>query len=196
MTRLVISPMDDIAKRYGEQLAALGDDKRTRRVIARAANYEGRKAYTAVKRAVRDQSSIPNAIVQRSMGFQQASTGFKGGAAGAATEVAIYGKGRELSLKVFGPRQQKEGVRAKVWGRMKMHKGAFMGPRPGSLALSLKGHAFAREGKSRKPIRKLFGPSIPKEMVKDKSKEAFYAAAPRIVDRVGKEIAAVLRGYG
>lgn len=177
-------------ERYGKDLRALGDTAKTYRVIARAANYEGRRAFVRVKRALRKQSSIPNAIVQRSVKFLPAAT-----RAGGRVEVAIHGSGRELSLKMFGARQFKAGVRARVWGQLQMYPGGFMGPKPGAIAAKLKGHAFVREGKSRLPISKMFGPSIAKEIVKDESAQAFYASAPRIVDRVGKEIAAVLRGY-
>ena len=33
---------------------------------------------------------------------------------------------------------------------------------------------FVRKGKSRLPIHKLFGPNIPKEMVKDETEATFY----------------------
>ncbi|WP_439542600.1 hypothetical protein [Hyphomicrobium sp.] len=45
------------------------------------------------------------------------------------------------------------------------------------------------------PIRKKFGPGIANELVKDESATAFYASQALIIARVGKEIAAVLRGY-
>lgn len=189
MAIIAIKPLDGIMKRYAKDLRSLGDTRKTYKVIARAANYEGRKAFTQVKRALRKQTSIPSAVVQRSVKFFPASTSV------GRMEVAIHGSGRELSLKLFRARQFKAGVRAHVWGKSKMYKGGFMGPRPGVIAPKLAGHAFVRAGKSRLPISKMFGPSIAKEIVKDESAQAFYASAPRIIERVGKEIAAVMRGY-
>lgn len=191
MARLVFQPLDAIASKYGEQLSALGSPAKTYKVIARAANYEGRKAFVAVKRGLRRQSSIPNAIVQRSVRFQKASVTLGKG----SVEVAIIGRGNPLSLKLFGAKQFKKGVRARVWGRLQTFSGTFMGPRPGTIAAKLGGHAFHREGTSRLPIKMTYGPSVARELVKDEAKAAFYASTFKIVDRVGKEIEAVLRGY-
>jgi hypothetical protein len=186
---LVISPRDDIMARYGRQLRKLGDQGQTHRIMARAMNYEGKRGFVIVKRVLRKQTSIPRQVVERSMQFINAST--KGG----ALETKIVGKGRALSLKFFGPKQFAKGTKATVWGRRQMYPGLFMGPKPGVLAPALHGHVFHRVGKARLPVKKAFGPSIPKEMVKDETAKAFYASAFKIVDRVGKEIEAVMRGH-
>jgi hypothetical protein len=189
MAQLIIQPLDQVMARYGQSLARLsGAD--AHKVMARAMNYEGRKGFTAVKRALVKQTSIPRKIVEDSTRFKQA-----GVALGNTLEVRMVGTGRELPLKRFGARQFKTGVRAKVWGKLEMFPGQFMGPRPGVIALKLHGRTFVRVGKARLPIRQTFGPSVPKEMVKDQSAATFYAAVPAIVERVGKEIAAVLRGF-
>lgn len=189
MAVIAITPLDRIRERWGQDLDKLANPAVAHKVMARAVNYEGRKAFTRVKRALVKQTSIPNPIVQRSMKFRPAST--KGG----AIEAAIVGRGSELSLKLFGPKQFKPGTRAKVWGRAQMFEHAFMGPRPGAIAPKLGGHVFHREGSSRLPIGKLYGPSVPKEMVKDQTAQEFYASCGMIVDRVGKELAAVMRGF-
>ena len=71
-----------------------------------------------------------------------------------------------MSLKEFGARQTAKGVSAAPWGKRRVFPHAFIAP-------TLGGHVFIREGRSRLPIRKLWGPAIPREMVKDQSKEAF-----------------------
>ena len=38
-----------------------------------------------------------------------------------------------------------------------------------------------REGRARLPIRKMFGPAIPKEMVRDAARDAFEAAQPQVL---------------
>ena len=190
MLRMIeIRPLDDIMKVYGRRLDRLGSRAAVHRVIARAANYEGRKAYTRVKRVLRQQTSIPAKVVNANTRFVPAST------TGGAVQVMITGSGKGISLKEFGAKQNARGVTARVWGKAKQFPGGFMGPKPGAIAAKLKGHAFHRTSKKRHPIKKMFGPGIAKELIKDQSKAEFYAAQPLIIARVGTEIAAVLRGY-
>ncbi|RWX72565.1 hypothetical protein [Mesorhizobium sp. M2A.F.Ca.ET.039.01.1.1] len=188
-TKLVAQPLDDILARYGSALEGLGKGKATR-VMGRALNYEGQRAFVQVKRALRKQTSIPTAMINRGTKTVKAST-----KAGGALQFAIVGTGRPLPLKVFGPRQFGAGTKATVWGRRQLFPGAFMGPRPGEIAPRLGGQVFHRDGKSRLPIEMLYGPGIANELVKDESAQSFYEALPRILDRVGKEIATVLRGF-
>lgn len=188
MAELILRPMDQITARYGDKLASMSAGQASR-VMGRALNYEGQRAFVAVKRAVRTQTSIPTAVVNTSMRTLRAST------TSAVLEFAIIGRGTELSLKAFKPRQFRAGVKATVWGKRQTFAGAFMGPQPGVLAPKLHGHVFVREGRGRMPIKRMSGPSVPKEMVKDQSLGAFNASMPRVIDRVGREIAAVLRGF-
>lgn len=188
-SKLVIHPLDEVATRYGDALLQMGRGK-TQKVMGRALNYEGAKVFTSVRRAVREQSSIPTWVVWRAMRSRKASTKM-----GGSLEFAIIGRGRELSLRHFGPRQLAAGTRAKVWGRLQMYHEAFMGPRPGMVSVKLGGHVFTRTTSKRFPIKRLSGPSVPREMVRDQSRAVFEASIPNIADRVGKEIAAVLRGF-
>jgi hypothetical protein len=88
-----------------------------------------------------------------------------------------------LSLKEFGPRQTQRGISAAPWGTRRIFPHTFVGPG---------GHIFVRKfvnGKraDRKPIRKLYGPAIPKEMVKGQTRATFYAevnaALPAAVEK-------------
>ncbi len=187
--QLVIQPLDDVAARYGDTLLGMGRGK-AQRVMGRALNYEGAKVFTSVRRAVREQSSIPTWVLWRAMRARKASTRL-----GGSLEFAIIGIGRELSLRYFGPRQFAAGTRAKVWGRFQMYDEAFMGPRPGVVSAKLGGHVFTRTTSRRFPIKRLSGPSVPREMVRDQSRAVFEASMPNIVNRIGKQIAAVLRGF-
>lgn len=51
-----------------------------------------------------------------------------------------------------------------------------------SFVTSKRGLLRARRGKSREPIRALFGPSPAKEIVKDQALATFEAAVPGIVE--------------
>lgn len=186
---VIVNPLDQIAERYGEKLLQLGGPL-ARRVMVRALNHEGRKAYTQVKRALRAQTSIPTTIIASGTRFRNAA------AKGDALETAIEGRGKHLSLKLFAPRQFSYGAAATVWGKRQRFKSAFGAPGDNpALVAALGGHVFHRMSAARLPIEKLWGPNIATEMVRDKSREAFLAASSQIPDRVAKEIAAVLRGY-
>ncbi|MEE9923994.1 MAG: hypothetical protein PBV01_11600 [Brucella anthropi] len=185
---LVAKPLDSILERYGDQLTSLGSGK-ARKVMTRSLNYEGQRAYVQVKRALRIQTSIPSPVINKGVKTRRASM------KGDALEFSIIGSGRPLSLKYFKPRQFRVGSKATVWGRRQTFPGAFMGPRPGVLAPKLNGNVFHRTGSGRFPIERLFGPGIANELVRDQSAQTFYGSMPRIIDRVGKEIAAVLRGF-
>lgn len=190
MATISIRPLDGIMERYGHDLAQLGSPAKVQRVIARAANYEGRKSLTQVRRALVTQTSIPRPVVVKGTRFLPASTG-----GGGAVQTAIQGTGKPLSLKVFGAKQNASGVTATVWGHRQQFDGGFRGPRPGAIAPRLGGHAFVRTSAKRTPIKKMFGPGIANELIKDQSAAAFRNSLPLIINRVGKEIAAVLRGY-
>jgi hypothetical protein len=84
-----------------------------------------------------------------------------------------------LSLKEFSPRKASLGIIANPWGKKRLFPHAFFGPG---------GHVFERTPSkpqrrgprpihSGLPIRKLFGPALPKEMVKDEAERTFYAIA-------------------
>lgn len=72
------------------------------------------------------------------------------------TRPGIGGKKRR-----FSPKQNKKGVSYKISKSKgkKFAAGAFMGPRPGAVALKLHGGVFKRKGKGRTPIEKLHGAS-------------------------------------
>ena len=53
---------------------------------------------------------------------------------------------------------------------------------------SLANNAFVREGKARLPIKKMFGPAIPKEMVRDATRDAFEAAQPQVLAEATRQI--------
>ena len=82
-----------------------------------------------------------------------------------------------LSLKEFSPRQTKAGVSAAPWGKRRVFPHSFIGKN---------GHVFVRgkvDGKrvGRLPIYKLFGPNIPKEMVKDEAEKTFYRETEKLL---------------
>ena len=87
------------------------------------------------------------------------------------------------------------GVKAKPWGKSRKFKGAFIfaGHAKSGQAIA-GGHVFKRSTKASTPIEKMYGPSIPKEMLKDETAEAFEAATGDLANRIAHEIRVISKG--
>ena len=169
---------DDVRIRFEAACLKLGEGE-ARRAFSMALNKEGRKSFTQMRRALSQQSSIPRGAVNASMRFRTASR------AALSTETA--GSGRSLPLSFFGAKQFAYGVRAKIWGKAQTFRSAFVVKRYG-------GGVFKRTGKARFPIEQLWGPSVPKEMLRDQAYEAWQAQHPRILMESSRLIALMLSG--
>jgi hypothetical protein len=169
---------DDVRIRFEAACTRLGEGE-ARRVFSMALNKEGRKSFTAMRREVSLQSSIPRGVVGQAMRFRGANR------AGLATTTS--GTGRHLPLSVFGARQFSYGVRAKVWGRAQTYRSAFVVKRFGSAV-------FKRTGKARFPIEQLWGPAVPTEMLRDKAYEAWSLQHPRVLTEAGRLVGLLLAG--
>jgi hypothetical protein len=77
-------------------------------------------------------------------------------------------------------------VRVKVWGRFQQYPRTF-------IVGELGGNVFKRVGPGRLPIKKLWGPGIGSELIKDKSAEAFQATARELPARLLHELAFLMR---
>ena len=170
---------------------------RARRAFSMAMNERSKVGFNDVKRSLIAQTSLPRPIVQKGMRLRRSTP--------ATLTVEMVGVGKGISLKHFGGRQFKAGVRAKVWGQFRMFNGLFMGPRPGNVAAKLGGHAFYRVGakswvKNRMTggkwkhtaIRKGYGPGIAKELVKDQARMTFTSH----VNRLGPAFDRILKAIG
>lgn len=160
------------------KVAAIGRDVRP--ALARALNHTGDKARTQVIRALVKQTGAKYGAVRKALTSRPATAG--------APVYRIIAQGPYLSLKEFGARQTGAGVSAAPWGRRRVFAHTFIVP-------ALGGHVFERKGKARLPLRKLWGPALPKELVKDQTKAAFETTvAVELPRRVAHEIEAVLGG--
>ncbi len=81
----------------------------------------------------------------------------------------VQGFGRALNLARFRARQTKRGVVAFAWGVRRLYRGAFFANENRTV--------FRRKGRSRLPIRSMYGPSIPREM----AREAVSTALRKVV---------------
>ena len=137
-----------------------------RRYMTEAVTGAGKIARTQVRRALRKQMGTKLA---RPINANTRSYVTDGGFA-----FVIEGSGKGLPIEQFPVRVVKAGVWASPWAEGRVFKRSFGGGRG----------LYARLGKSRFPIRKLFGPAVPKELTKDQSLDAFLDAGPRELARI------------
>ena len=103
--RIVFLDADDVRTRFEAACKRLGDGD-ARRAFSMALNKEGRKSFTAMRRALSQQSSIPRGAVNAAIRFK--------GATPATLSTTTSGSGRHLPLSSFGAKQFSYGVRARI----------------------------------------------------------------------------------
>lgn len=194
MARVVITPADDILRRFDNQLKAAGETD-ARKALARAINRTTQSAYSRVVRAIAKQSSIPTAIVRKTVKRKLAAHN-SGDLFG-----EIYASGRPLSLKVFGAKQFSFGVRAKIYGEWKRFPGAFIwGGNYKSGKAVAGGHVFTNtrmpnklSGRDNALSEMMTGPSVAEELVKDEAVRVFnHLVETMLPARVSHELSRIL----
>ena len=173
-----ISLQDDVLKRFGNQLLAMGNGN-ARIVMSRALNHEGDKGRTQVKRALAAQTGIKYGQIDKAMRTIHSSP--------ATLTYKLIARGDETNLSLFGARQGKRGVSAAPWGQRRTFGSTFIVAKYG-------GKVFKRTGAKRFPIKPLYGPNIARELVKGSTADAFRAGASNIAARVSHEIARMMPG--
>ena len=167
-----------------EAFAGKMKPERLRMALSVAVNATVRQGKNRAAQEISRASSIKRAKVEAGIRLRYATPG--------NLEGAIRGIGRPLSLKEFGAKQGASGVRAVVWGKAQHYAGAFMGPRPGAIAIRLGGHAFVRTGKARLPIEKMFGAGVAQVMAQADVESMIRGYAG---ERLDANVARQLRRY-
>jgi hypothetical protein len=171
---------DHVRIRFEAACARIGEGE-ARRAFSMALNKEGRKSFTQLRRSLAQQSSIPRGAVNAATRLQSATRN--------TMATVTSGTGRHLPLSFFGAKQFSFGVRAKIWGKAQSFRSAFVVKRFG-------GGAFKRTDKARFPIEQLWGPSVPKEMLRDEAYDAWTGQHPRILTEASRLIVLMLSGAG
>lgn len=157
---------------------------KARHAFRRGINKAGDKTYTATRRAVAKQVGLSQKQTEAKGGLRRVRANYS------ALEYLLISRGGHISLKEFKARQTTKGVSAAPWGVRHVFTGTF-GPNVGKLG----GHVFKRSSAARFPIQKLFGPAIPREIVKDASREAFLETAAReLPPKIEHEIRRLMNG--
>lgn len=156
--------------------------------IARALNHTGAKVRTQMIRALVPQTGLKRKTIVKAL--------VRKGASASGLVYVIKSKGGNISLKYFAARETRAGVTAAPWGQRKLYPAAFLkgGRFPKRVALALGGHAFARTGTPRTPIKKVkSGLFIPTEMVIGATKDAFErTVASELPKRINHELSRMI----
>ena len=133
--------------------------KRMQQIISRVLNHVGGTARTRVKSALAKQMGLPAGTVDARLITKRAHPGHQ--------SFEISAAGRPIPLAEFDARQTRRGVSARPWGQRRVFPGTF-------IVEKLGGQVFRRAGRARLPIVKLWGPSIPREMLRDEVPKVFF----------------------
>src|SRR5215472_16441697 len=130
-----------------------------KRAMRESLTAAGMKTRTQVRRALKEQTNVKAAkdVNERTRSYLNSG----------ALEYVIEGNSRALPIDRIGNLSVTTGpgggVSAAPWDVLRQFQRSFV----------LHGHYVARLGHDRMPLRRLYGPSIAKEMVKDESLIAF-----------------------
>jgi len=125
--------------------------KYIQKAMVTALNKIGAEVFTQAKRELKDATGLKVGVVAKGLKKDKARKGDE--------TYSIHIKSRYLNVIKFGARQTKKGVSAKVWGKRKVYRGAFIG----SGRNSGKQLVFKKRKNAPKRIEALHGASLPRE---------------------------------
>jgi len=125
--------------------------KYVQKAMVTALNKVGAEVVTQAKRELRDATGLKAGVVAKGLKKDKARRGDE--------EYSIFIKSRYKNVIEFGARQTKRGVSAKVWGKRKIYRGAFIGGGRNSG----KRLVFKKLKDNPKRIEALHGASLPRE---------------------------------
>ena len=125
--------------------------KYVQKVMVTALNKVGAEVFTQAKRELKDATGLKAGVVAKGMKKDKARR--------CDEEYSIYIKSRYKNVIEFGARQTKKGVSAKVWGKRRVYKGAFIG----SGRNSGKQLVFGKSKRKKNKLKALHGASLPRE---------------------------------
>lgn len=154
-----------------------------RKAFKEALNSETGKARTRVRWAVRKQAGVANRVVVKQIRMKPAKE--------RSLQAELYASGRAVSLKEFAHTQGSYGVTAKVWNRSQLFESTFK-------VSALGGHVFKRRfrtsTKDRLPIAKLWGPIIPREMMKERPVKEFEVSTDDVARIAMEKLQRLMKG--
>lgn len=170
-----------------------------RLVLIRALNRAGDSADSRVRTALSRQMGVKRLNVRKALKRRRAG--------GGVLEYNITGTGKHFSLidakgvkrgwmrkTVENHAVRLQRVSAAAWNAPKPYPGAFMASgAAGTVAGAGATQIFARTGDKRFPLKKLWGPSVPREMERDEVPKAFDRTVEEVLPRrIDHELGRVL----
>lgn len=159
-----------------------------RRAIVRGLNKTAANVRTSASTAIRQRRALSAKVVRDAMAVRKATN--------QNLVSSLVVTGRPIPLKDYKANQTKRGVTVAVTpGKRSLvsHRG-----NRGFIIDKIGGHVFARQGKGRLPVKKLFGPSLPSTFVQEQVKAAWTATAreampKRLAEEVRFELSKLTR---
>ena len=125
--------------------------KYVQKAMVTALNKVGAEVVTQAKRELKEATGLKVGVVAKGLKKDKARKGDE--------TYSIHIKSRYLNAIEFGARQTKKGVSAKIWGKRKIYRGAFIG----SGRNSGKQLVFKKRKDDPKRIETLHGATLPRE---------------------------------
>jgi len=135
--------------------------KYVQKAMVTALNKVGAEVVTQAKRELKDATGLKAGVVAKKIKKDKARRGDE--------TYSIFIKSRYLNVIEFGARQTKKGVSAKVWGKRRVYKGAFIG----SGRNSGKQLVFGKSKKKKNKLKALHGASLPREFHREDMAKIF-----------------------
>jgi len=135
--------------------------KYVQKALVTALNKVGVEVATQAKKELAGATGLKAGVVAKKIKKDKARRGDE--------EYSIFIKSRYLNVIEFGARQTKKGVSAKVWGKRKIYRGAFIG----SGGNSGKQLVFKKRKDNPKKIKALHGASLPREFHRQDMEKIF-----------------------
>ena len=135
--------------------------KYIQKALVTSLNKIGAEVFTQAKRELKDATGLKVGVVAKGLKKDKARKGDE--------TYSIHIKSRYLNAIEFGARQTKKGVSAKVWGKRRVYKHAFIG----SGKDSGKQLVFGKSKRNPKKLKALHGASLPREFHRQDMEKIF-----------------------
>ncbi len=135
--------------------------KYVQKAMVTALNKVGAEVFTQAKRELKDATGLKIGVVAKGLAKDKARRGDE--------TYTIRIKSRYKNVIEFGARQTKKGVSAKVWGKRRVYKHAFIA----SGKNSGKQLVFGKTRGNPKKLKALHGPSLPREFQRQDMESLF-----------------------
>lgn len=184
MALIVIRDLDQTRRHFENAVRLVGED-RAKVAFNRALNSEGQKVRTLVRRELRKQTGAKAELIAReTKGIRSTFS---------TMAYTIEAKGGFLGLSHFNPRQFSYGVRAKPWGRSQRFERAFIVSKLSNNVFTNTREYSDKSGRNNK-LGKMFGPAIPREMMRDATRDAFEKAQPDVLTEARRQLQRMIEG--